>query len=38
MDERVWMVVDRGSSEEGRLWRMEWVKEGLSGFVEGWTR
>ena len=35
MDERVWMVVDRGSSEEGRLWRMEWVKEGLSGFVEG---
>ena len=35
MDERVWMGVDLGSSEEGRLWRMGWVKEGLSGFVEG---
>ena len=35
MDERVWMGVDLGSSEEGRLWRMGWVKEGSSGFVEG---
>ena len=35
MDERVWMEVDLGSSEEGWLWGMGWVREGLSGFVEG---
>ena len=34
MDKRVWMGMDLGSSGEGWLWGMGWVREGLSGFVE----